>query len=214
VTANTEELDRAGDVECQGSGVAEESEGGGVSDIAKQSKQYYEDYVNQMSQSRRIDRKRKKAPRWIKDAVAYWQERINEMDIGCDFDEADVRCWRCGYLRMCQKCHIAPKSLGGSDDVSNLIPLCADCHDEMPNVDDPSVVWQWIASDHGGLHETYWTIRAIKESGLTKEQLALFEPSKLTEIMQRCSHHFGQLHGRARLSTQTLAWAIKQACNV
>jgi hypothetical protein len=160
----------------------------------------------------RIAKRRKKVKQWIKDAIAYWEPRVYEGDIGCDWDEADVRCWRCGYLRSCQKCHIVPQSLGGSDESRNLIPLCADCHDEMPNTDDAAEVWKWIAEDHGELHDTYWTNRAIKLAKLSPEQIAAFDASKLASLMQRCSFHFGQLHGRARLSPATLAWVIKEAC--
>lgn len=160
----------------------------------------------------RIKRRRQKAKQWIKDAVAYWEERIYEGDIGCDWDEAEVRCWRCGYLRACQKCHIVPQSLGGSDEVSNLIPLCADCHDEMPNVKDEGEVWRWIKADHGCVHDTYWTLRAIEQSGLSPDELACFDPTKLTSTMEEVSHHFGQLHGRSRLSVATLAWAVKRSC--
>jgi len=166
-----------------------------------------------MTQEASIKRRKKRVPRWIRDAVAYWQDRIYEGDIGCDWNEADVRCWRCGYLRSCQRCHIVPQSLGGSDDVQNLIPLCADCHDEMPNVDDAQEVWRWIAKDHGEIHDTYWTLRAIQEAGLSPQQISAFDRERLATLMeQRCSHHFGQLHGRARLNTATLAWVLKQAC--
>ena len=163
-------------------------------------------------QEKSIARRRKSVPQWIKDAVAYWEDRVYEGDMGCDWDEADVRCWRCGYLRSCQKCHIVPKSIGGSDEVSNLIPLCADCHDEMPNVSDPLEVWRWIKGDHGKIHDTYWTLRAQREAGLSDEQFKNLDASKLPAIFEKhCSHHFGQLHGRARLSVATLAWIMKQA---
>jgi hypothetical protein len=160
----------------------------------------------------RVKRRRKKTKQWIKDAVAYWEPRVYEGDIGCDWDEADVRCWRCGYLRACQKCHIVPQSLGGSDEISNLIPLCADCHDEMPNVSDSSEVWRWIESDHGCLHDTYWTVRAVRQSKLTDSEIESFSDEKLKEVISECSLHFGQLHGRARLSVATIAWAIRKAC--
>jgi hypothetical protein len=160
----------------------------------------------------RVARRRKKTKQWIKDAVAYWEPRVYEGDIGCDWDEADVRCWRCGYLRACQKCHIVPQSLGGSDEISNLIPLCADCHDEMPNVSDASEVWRWIKADHGCLHDTYWTIRAAKDAGLTDKEFASLDVSRLPALFsEHCSHHFGQLHGRARLNVATLAWIMRKA---
>lgn len=163
-------------------------------------------------QEKSIARRRKSAPQWIKDAVAYWEDRVYEGDMGCDWDEADVRCWRCGYLRKCQKCHIVPKAIGGSDGVENLIPLCADCHDEMPNVSDPAEVWRWIESDHGTMHDTYWTFRAQREAGLSDEQFKNLDVSKLPNLFAKhCSHHLGQLHGRARLNVATLAWIMRQA---
>lgn len=159
-----------------------------------------------------VKRRQRQAKQWVKDAVAYWEERVYEGDIGCDWNEADVRCWRCGYLRSCQRCHIVPQSLGGTDDVSNIIPLCADCHDEMPNVSDPTEIWRWIKADHGVLHDTYWTIRAAREAGLTAKQFATLDASKLDSLFaEHCSHHFGQLHGRARLNTATLAWVMRRA---
>lgn len=163
----------------------------------------------------RIRRRRRSQKAWILRAVDYWSAKVSEMDIGCDWDEADVRCWRCGYLRSCQMCHIVAKSLGGSDDVDNIIPLCAECHDEMPNVIDPAVVWHWIKADHGQVHETYWTLRAIAACGLGDEFIAKnFCYERFKEFSGKSAMHFGQLHGRARRSTETLAWVIRKACGL
>ena len=161
----------------------------------------------------RVARRRKKSSGWIAKAVGYWSERIDELDIGCDWSEADVRCWRCGCLRSCQKCHIVAKGLGGSDDVWNLIPLCAHCHDEMPNVSDPLEVWRWIAADHGELYDTYWTRRALEEAALSEEQLCRFERDRLREALKCCNPHFGQNNGGIRTTPSTLAWAIRKACS-
>jgi len=161
----------------------------------------------------RIKRRRKKVPQWIKDAVAYWQTRVYEGDIGCDWDEADVRCWRCGYLRKCQKCHIVAKSLGGSDEVDNLIPLCCECHDEMPNVLDKEEVWRWIERDHGSLHDTFWACKAMADSGLSHEDFKRFDSKVFEDAMKKTSKHFGQKSGGARTSVATLVWALKEACS-
>jgi hypothetical protein len=162
-----------------------------------------------------VARRKVKAKQWVKDSALFWEPLVDEQDIGCDWCDATVRCWRCGHLRGCQKCHIVPHSLGGSDEPSNIIPLCADCHDEMPNVIDPSVVWEWIKNDHGDMHDTYWTFRAFaaaREQGMTDEELARFDASKLVGLEGSHSLHFGQLTGRARLTTTTLAWIIRQCC--
>lgn len=162
--------------------------------------------------ARRMERARKKVPKWIRDAVEYWGSRVYEGDLGCDFSEADVHCWRCGCMRACQKCHIVPQSLGGTDDVSNLIPLCAQCHDEMPNVSDPKEVWRWIAADHGTLYDLYWATKAREQAGLTPEQEAAIDLQKVAKLLRHhASPHFGQLYGRARTSTATLAWVLRMA---
>lgn len=150
---------------------------------------------------------------WIFNAITYWQQRVDEGDLGCDWREADRRCWRCGHKRKSQKCHIVPQSLGGSDDVSNIIPLCAQCHDEMPNVTDATCVWHWIAADHGATYDTYWSKKAIKESGLSVQQLMLIDLGKLNALIQdEVGIHFGQLSGRARVSVSSVVWALRTAC--
>jgi hypothetical protein len=163
--------------------------------------------------SERVKSRRKKAPKWVKDCISHWQTRVYEGDMGCDWDEADVRCWRCGYLRTQQKCHIIPKSLGGGDEPANLIALCAMCHDEMPNVQDAEEVWRWINKDHGELHDTYWTMRAIKESGLSNSDVAKVSIDELRRVMdEEVSTHFAQASGGARLTPSTLSWALRKAC--
>jgi 5-methylcytosine-specific restriction endonuclease McrA len=162
--------------------------------------------------SEREVRRRKKVKQWVKDAVAYWRTRVYEGDIGVDWDAADIRCWRCGCLRSCQRCHIVPSSLGGSDDTSNIIPLCAECHDEMPNVASPAVVWEWIKKDHAALYDIFWAERAQKAAGLTPAELRCFSIRKFKNAYKQCGVHLGQLSGRARTTTQTLAWALQEAC--
>lgn len=158
--------------------------------------------------AKREAQRRKKAQKWVLDSVSYWSGKVDESDIGCDWDSADIRCWRCGYLRSCQRCHIVPRSLGGSDDVSNIIPLCADCHDEMPNVLDPLEVWRWIKADHGIMLDSYWFLRAAQQAGVSIEMLSA---KKFAESLRLCGLHFGQLSGRARLNVATIAWAIRRS---
>lgn len=162
-----------------------------------------------------VARRRLKVKPWVRECVAYWEPLVDEQDIGCDWSEADVRCWRCGHLRTCQKCHVVAKSLGGGDEPHNIIPLCADCHDEMPNVIDPSFVWEWIKNDHGLIHDTYWTLRGIaiaKQQGMTDDELARFDAGKLASLGESYSLHFGQLSGRARTTPATFAWLIRECC--
>lgn len=43
-----------------------------------------------------------------------------------------------------ERCHIVPKSLGGSDDVSNAFLLCPKCHEESPDTANPSSFIRWV----------------------------------------------------------------------
>lgn len=44
-----------------------------------------------------------------------------------------------------ERAHIVPRSLGGSDDASNIILLCNPCHRDSPDWHDPQEMARWIA---------------------------------------------------------------------
>src|SRR5699024_4292664 len=95
--------------------------------------------------------------------VDYWFSRVDECELSVDAAEAHERCWRCGYKRGLERCHIVPSSLGGSDEPSNLVLLCKRCHLENPNVSDPEIMWDWIRAYGTSLYGTFWTIQGMKE---------------------------------------------------
>lgn len=112
--------------------------------------------------------------------VEYWQTRVYEQDLGTDWDEATHRCWRCGTRHSQQKstlerCHIIPASLGGPDTVDNLVLLCCRCHEEAPNINCKTAMWDWIKATKVPLYNTYWTLRSFEELkkiyGVSIEQL-------------------------------------------
>ena len=150
---------------------------------------------------------------WIAVSRAYWIQRIDECDMGCDWDEAHKRCWRCGMKRALQKCHIIPKSLGGKSSGENLIPLCSECHDEAPDVLDSTAMWSWIKRTHSTFHGTLKADRAIKlalELGANPE---LFDSERLRELLRTSSGvHFGQNGQGAYTKIETMAWAIVESC--
>lgn len=163
--------------------------------------------------------KTKKTPGWVTESISYWSERIYEGDVGVDWEDgtAENHCWRCGCKRSLQRCHIVPKSLGGSDDPSNIIPLCAMCHDDAPNVADPLEMWNWIKKSHGSLSGLFWVERAFEEADLTKEQQKIMTRKRgkfiksLKSVFERTGTHFGQRNGGSRTTVSTLAWVIKEA---
>ena len=46
-----------------------------------------------------------------KQIVEWGMANINECGYGVDASEMSSRCWRCGYERETERCHVIPKSL-------------------------------------------------------------------------------------------------------
>jgi hypothetical protein len=155
--------------------------------------------------------------KWLKQAIDHWEGIVSELDIGCDWAEAAIMCWRCGCERTTQKCHIIPKSLGGSDKPENIVALCAMCHDEAPNVADSDAMWSWIKktgnSNCGGLYDTYWFVRAMKsvalQKGLTIDEVASkINVHKSKEQIEKTGLHFGQNSGGSQMTLSTIEWVM------
>lgn len=98
-----------------------------------------------------------------KEIVEYWEGKQDECGLSVDWAEAKERCWRCGYKKRLQRCHIIPDSLGGKDEASNLVLLCERCHIDAPNVESKTFMWDWIRANGTSLYDTFWDIRAQKE---------------------------------------------------
>lgn len=98
-----------------------------------------------------------------KEIIDYWERIQDECGLSVDWAEARERCWRCGYKANLQICHIIPDSLGGKDEPSNLVLLCARCHIDAPNVESKTFMWDWIRANGTPLYDTFWDIRAQKE---------------------------------------------------
>lgn len=98
-----------------------------------------------------------------REIISYWEPRVYEGDLAVDWPDAHERCWRCGYKRKLEFCHIVPKSLGGSLAPDNMVLLCGNCHIEGPNVNDSDAMWRWIKGSKAGTYDTYWQLREHEE---------------------------------------------------
>ena len=123
-----------------------------------------------------------------KQILEYHYEHTNECGLGCDADEWHHRCWRCGYVRSLERCHIIPNSLGGPDEPSNYVLLCNDCHLENPNVKDSNEMWNWIRRTSVSTYDTFWELRNI-----------------LKETVQDSTHHFGEV-----MNKSTKYWILRE----
>lgn len=107
--------------------------------------------------------KRKNIKTKIPEIIDYWIRLEDECELNFDWSEADIVCWRCGCKRKLYRCHIIPDSLGGKDEPNNFVLLCAECHEEAPNVESSTFMWDWIKSFHNPFYDTFWQNRAMKE---------------------------------------------------
>ena len=149
--------------------------------------------------------------------VEYWEIRESECGLSVDWAEAEKLCWRCASARILQRCHITPRALGGSDGPSNLVLLCAQCHAEAPNVEDPTFMWTWLRAHAAPFYGTYWYERGVREYEFIFGRKPL-EDISYTEAMEsrlrgviaehilRTSTHWGQ----GRLNAATVAWLLHQ----
>ncbi|ATU67004.1 HNH endonuclease [Piscinibacter gummiphilus] len=150
------------------------------------------------------------------EVVGYWSANADECGLSVDWAEAERLCWRCAQGRQLQRCHIVPRALGGSELPSNLVLLCAQCHAEAPNVEDPTFMWAWLRAHGAPFYGTYWRQRGFREyeflfgrmpfAGMNIENAMPAIEDALSRYMRRASTHWGQ----GELNPSTIAWVLQQ----
>ena len=155
----------------------------------------------------------RKVPAWLAGAIAHHSKTRDESDMGCDWDEAALRCWRCGRDSTLQQCHIVPRSMGGSDEPSNMVALCSRCHDEAPDVASSEMMWMWVKSTRATFHCDIWARRIF--DGMRKqdiEYLAQVGEDGVNDIMREAAGmvgiHCGQLGQGAYVKTSSWVAAM------
>tara|TARA_B100001057_G_scaffold442539_1_gene478006 strand:+ start:518 stop:1051 length:534 start_codon:yes stop_codon:yes gene_type:complete len=94
-----------------------------------------------------------------KQIVAWGIRNIDECGYGVDASTMHSHCWRCGYERHTEKCHVVPHSLGGEDKPYNYRLFCHDCHLEQPNVNDFKATDEWVRRTCVPTYNTFWKHR-------------------------------------------------------
>jgi hypothetical protein len=117
----------------------------------------------------------------------YWKDRFGDIGLFCDWGEPG--CWACRHhygtkydikrsnasmaeiyggwdLIPLQRCHIVPRSLGGTNDVANLFLMCRECHDLAPNTNLPEIFFEWARSQSASRRETARIDEALRAFGV------------------------------------------------
>lgn len=143
----------------------------------------------------------------------YWKERI--FDLGFFIDWGEPSCWACGefwngryhitnpkasYEKILncwekvplQRCHIIPRSLGGSNEPSNLFLMCKECHDLAPNTSIPEIFFQWARRQSFFERRSYQIQQCMKDFNITEElYFKLDEISQTKKFKDFFSNHAG-----------------------
>ena len=114
-----------------------------------------------------------------------------------------------------QRCHIVPRSLGGSDEPENLFLLCLPCHDHAPNTPSRELFLRWVTAQRGRKRFARELRDACEDLGMKEEDcrnaLPLLSDSELAMgwLSQHTGLHLNQeLSGGARLNPATIAAAF------
>lgn len=60
----------------------------------------------------------------------------------------EIECMVCGATNHLERCHLIPRSLGGSDSVDNLVLLCHEHHRQAPNTCiNKEIMLDWIENE-------------------------------------------------------------------
>ena len=124
-----------------------------------------------------------------------------------------VYAWKRARL---QRCHLVPRSLGGSDDPSNVVMLCVECHDLAPDLANRETMLDWMAKQDW-LTRSSAKFKAAWESIIGQDTCdvgqfgADYSSDAFWEWNQdRIGIHFSQRFGGPEFSLTTVLGAWKE----
>lgn len=151
--------------------------------------------------------------------------RIKELKISSK--NLRFRCWACASVeKSIERCHIKGRQFGGSDEVSNLVLLCYECHKKSPDMkNDTQAIWLWIKAMKKPFYNAALSyealdafkniygyeftseespiIKSLNNSKHTKRKINKFIKELKETIKEECGIHFNQL------SSSSIAVAMK-----
>jgi hypothetical protein len=98
----------------------------------------------------------------------YWNGRYDVKDSKAGMDKI-YEAWERTPL---QRCHIVPRSLGGSADPSNLFLMCTECHDLAPNTISREIFLRWAKNQNYRARENDKLEQELESFGLAIEAVA------------------------------------------
>jgi 5-methylcytosine-specific restriction endonuclease McrA len=133
-----------------------------------------------MSQKRKMPTKGDIVNYWIK-----WETDKKQIPPWGDWDWGEPACMACtrwlegwddpetirgkwNSTKGLERCHVIPRYLGGTDDVSNLVLMCPKCHQNQPDDLDPEITYMYMRERSSFSHITFPEgINYLKSQGIT-----------------------------------------------
>ena len=188
----------------------------------------FDDNLKDLNSTPKESKTTKEPPKkkWIKECWDHHSQHVDECDIAPDWGDWETdwnMCWCCGQRTShLQRCHIVPKSLGGTFEPHNIVPLCGACHDEAPDVIDKNIMFEWIKEQQNpmsglGLGK-YWHLYDTLLEGATKlhEKYGEIDEDKLKNLIKinydKTSIHGGQTKSKGLYyKNSTREWIMKRS---
>ena len=167
--------------------------------------------------------KKKKQESWVRQCWDIHLPHLGEDDVAVvewNWDEEKDRCWCCGVDSNLQKCHIIPKSLGGSKEYDNIVPLCVKCHDNAPDVQDKKQMFRWIKKQQNWLtrmgmgHLTnieeiiFDYCKQVSETTEISDDVIEEIKKIMEETSKKITFHYGQMGQGAFMKDSTREWWV------
>lgn len=162
---------------------------------------------------------------------ATWYERARRGAWG------EPSCWACGWYGgtrydakggtaadidaawnavPLQRCHIVPRSLGGSDVADNLFLMCAECHDRAPNTQSREAFLSWACRQSWHARRAAVMAEEFRGAGLDPTDpavLGVFEDAAFKAWMadaNRVGLHNPQAGSTARITASSIAVLVAE----
>lgn len=152
--------------------------------------------------------------------LRYWSGRhLPGTDCAPVLDIGEPSCFACSWYSTSEskpmahgleRAHAMPKSIGGSNEPSNLALLCKRCHLDAPDTADVAWFWQWVATHpHDGDPLGQETARfASAVAMLEPDQaatLATLGQAELARLLEEAAPAVQPVHHNGRFSAPTVA---------
>lgn len=168
--------------------------------------------------------KSKIAEYWLATAEGRARLPVNETSI----DWGEPNCFACGWWATradeapelwsvwnraaLDRCHLVPAALGGEDEPENLVLLCIQCHQDAPDVADPTYMLRWIERRESWINRGMRLLqKAFEDADLANvaetRQLA---QERVVHVQKELMRTWAGVHGRG-FSEGTMAAVAVEA---